>query len=40
MVQAPFGGMKKSSSMTFKEQGTAAIDFYTFTKTVYMGIEP
>lgn len=40
LVQAPFGGMKKSSSMTFKEQGTAAIDFYTFTKTIYMGIAP
>ena len=40
MAQAPFGGMKKSSSMTFKEQGKAAIDFYTFTKTVYLGIRP
>ena len=38
LVQAPFGGMKKSSSMTFKEQGKVAVDFYTFTKTVYMGI--
>lgn len=38
-VQAPFGGMKKSSSMTFKEQGKAALDFYTFTKAVYMGIK-
>lgn len=38
-VQAPFGGMKKSSSMTFKEQGKAAIDFYTFSKTVYMGVK-
>jgi len=37
LVQAPFGGMKKSSSMTFKEQGKAAIEFYTFSKTVYMG---
>jgi len=40
LVQAPFGGVKKSSSMTFKEQGKAAVDFYTFTKTVYMGIKP
>jgi aldehyde dehydrogenase (NAD+) len=40
MAQAPFGGMKKSSSMTFKEQGKSAIDFYTFTKTVYLGIRP
>ena len=38
-VQAPFGGMKKSSSMTFKEQGKAAIDFYTFSKSVYMGVK-
>lgn len=34
---APFGGMKKSSSETFKEQGEEAIDFYTHTKTVYLG---
>lgn len=40
MVQAPFGGMKKSSSMTFKEQGRAAVDFYTFTKSVYVGARP
>lgn len=40
LVQAPFGGMKKSSSMTFKEQGKSAVDFYTFSKTVYMGIRP
>lgn len=40
LVQAPFGGMKKSSSMTFKEQGTAALDFYTFTKAIYLGFKP
>lgn len=39
-VQAPFGGMKKSSSMTFKEQGRMALDFYTFIKTIYLGIRP
>ncbi len=39
-VQAPFGGMKHSSSMTFKELGKSALDFYSFTKTVYMGIRP
>jgi len=33
--QAPFGGMKGSSSHS-REQGKAAIDFYTDTKTVYL----
>ncbi|WP_010273136.1 aldehyde dehydrogenase family protein [Paenibacillus senegalensis] len=32
-LQAPFGGMKASSSYS-KEQGTAAIEFYTTSKTV------
>jgi 2,5-dioxopentanoate dehydrogenase len=35
-LQAPFGGIKKSSSDTFKEQGATAIDFYTRVKTVYL----
>src|SRR4051812_8575153 len=35
-LQAPFGGTKKSSSDTFKEQGAGAIDFYTRLKTVYL----
>ena len=35
-LQAPFGGFKQSSANTFKEQGPAAIDFYTRTKTVYV----
>ena len=35
-LQAPFGGTKKSSSDTFKEQGASAVDFYTRTKTVYL----
>lgn len=30
--QAPFGGMKQSSSHT-REQGQAALDFYSATKT-------
>lgn len=29
--------MKDSSSNTFREQGTAALDFYTWSKTVYLG---
>jgi aldehyde dehydrogenase (NAD+) len=36
-LQAPFGGFKHSSANTFKEQGSAAIDFYTRIKTVYVG---
>jgi 2,5-dioxopentanoate dehydrogenase len=36
-LQAPFGGFKNSSANTFKEQGGAAIEFYTRTKTVYVG---
>ena len=36
-LQAPFGGFKHSSANTFKEQGSSAIEFYTRTKTVYVG---
>ncbi|MBI1178525.1 aldehyde dehydrogenase family protein [bacterium] len=35
-LQAPFGGVKQSSTDSFKEQGTVAIDFYTRIKTVYL----
>lgn len=35
-LQAPFGGFKQSSANTFKEQGPAALDFFTRTKTVYV----
>jgi len=35
-LQAPFGGFKRSSANTFKEQGPAALEFYTRTKTVYL----
>jgi aldehyde dehydrogenase (NAD+) len=35
-LQAPFGGVKKSSTDSFKEQGAGAIDFYTRTKTIYL----
>lgn len=35
-VQAPFGG-KKASGFGHKEQGTAALDFFTEVKTVAMG---
>ena len=36
-LQAPFGGFKHSSANTFKEQGRAALEFYTRLKTVYVG---
>ncbi|MEW6304962.1 MAG: aldehyde dehydrogenase family protein [Verrucomicrobiota bacterium] len=35
-LHAPFGGVKKSSTDSFKEQGAGAIDFYTRIKTVYL----
>ena len=38
-LNAPFGGVKDSSSNTFREQGTSAVDFYTWSKTVYLGLE-
>ncbi len=35
-LQAPFGGVKKSSTDTFREQGAGAIEFYSRLKTVYL----
>jgi aldehyde dehydrogenase (NAD+) len=35
-LQAPFGGVKRSSSDSFKEQGASAIEFYSRIKTVYL----
>jgi len=35
-LQAPFGGVKKSSTDSFKEQGPQAIEFYSRLKTVYL----
>jgi acyl-CoA reductase-like NAD-dependent aldehyde dehydrogenase len=35
-LQAPFGGVKRSSTDSFKEQGTGAIEFYSKLKTVYL----
>jgi acyl-CoA reductase-like NAD-dependent aldehyde dehydrogenase len=35
-LQAPFGGVKKSSTDSFKEQGAGAIEFYSRMKTVYL----
>lgn len=36
-LNAPFGGVKASSTNTFREQGLGALDFYTWTKSVYLG---
>jgi acyl-CoA reductase-like NAD-dependent aldehyde dehydrogenase len=35
-LQAPFGGVKRSSTDSFKEQGAGAVEFYTKIKTVYV----
>jgi len=35
-LHVPFGGVKDSSSNTYREQGDAAVDFFTNTKTVYL----
>jgi len=36
-LNVPFGGVKDSSTNTFRKQGPHAIDFYTWGKTVYLG---
>ncbi|MFC0531417.1 aldehyde dehydrogenase family protein [Phytohabitans kaempferiae] len=36
-LNVPFGGVKESSSNTYREQGSGALDFYTWTKAVYIG---
>ncbi|MEV0133228.1 aldehyde dehydrogenase family protein [Dactylosporangium sp. NPDC050688] len=38
-LNVPFGGVKDSSTNTFREQGTVATEFYTWSKTVYMGTD-
>jgi aldehyde dehydrogenase (NAD+) len=37
LVNAPFGGLKWSSTSTFRESGRAGLEFYSQTKTVYRG---
>jgi len=39
-VNAPFGGVKMSSTATYRESGRGALEFYTQVKTVYHGITP
>jgi aldehyde dehydrogenase (NAD+) len=38
LVNAPFGGLKRSSTSTFRESGRSALEFFTQIKTVYQGI--
>lgn len=38
LVNAPFGGLKQSSTATFRESGRAGLDFFVQVKTVYRGI--
>ncbi len=37
LINAPFGGLKKSSTSTFRESGRAGLEFFTQIKTVYVG---
>ncbi len=37
LINAPFGGLKRSSTSTFRESGRAGLEFYTQVKTVYRG---
>ena len=36
-LNVPFGGVKASSTNTFREQGASALEFYTWSKSVYLG---
>lgn len=38
LINAPFGGLKNSSTSTFRESGRAGLEFYTQIKTVYRGM--
>lgn len=35
-LQAPFGGVKQSSTDTFREQGPQAVEFYSRLRTIYL----
>lgn len=37
LVNAPFGGLKRSSTSTFRESGRVGLEFFTQLKTVYQG---
>jgi len=36
-LNVPFGGVKGSSNNAYREQGSQALDFYSWTKSVYLG---
>jgi aldehyde dehydrogenase (NAD+) len=36
-LNVPFGGVKDSSTNTYREQGRTALDFFTWTKSIYTG---
>jgi aldehyde dehydrogenase (NAD+) len=38
-LNVPFGGVKDSSTNTYREQGAQAVDFYTWSKSVYLGVD-
>jgi len=38
LVNAPFGGLKRSSTATFRESGRVGLEFFTQVKTVYQGL--
>jgi acyl-CoA reductase-like NAD-dependent aldehyde dehydrogenase len=38
LINAPFGGIKRSSTSTFRESGRGGLEFYTQIKTVYRGL--
>lgn len=38
-LNVPFGGVKESSNNTYREQGSQALDFYSWTKAVYIGAQ-
>jgi alpha-ketoglutaric semialdehyde dehydrogenase len=38
LINAPFGGVKRSSTSTFRESGRTGLEFYTQIKTIYRGI--
>jgi aldehyde dehydrogenase (NAD+) len=37
LINAPFGGLKRSSTSTFREAGRTGLEFFTQIKTVYRG---
>ncbi|QQE78659.1 aldehyde dehydrogenase family protein [Alicyclobacillus sp. SO9] len=39
LINAPFGGLKRSSTTTFRESGRTGLEFFTQIKTVYYGGE-